>query len=172
MTLHLSGHADSTICSAPPTGHGTTDEWNGFSLGAGAPCELSSMPRGNTQFYHSHLKEPSARVYQIQQRRKGCIILFWLSLGTADWLILSGALLFVSLDPNSIHPHFLSRDPVPPFFTFCCFLLCNFILQLGTCDGPTQSHPVFPESVVPSHPRFVNLSMSCKFCFLGLLEYL
>lgn len=52
--------------------HPRGTEWlmKGFSLGAGAPCELSSMPRRNTQFYHSHLKEPSSRVYQIQQSKE------------------------------------------------------------------------------------------------------
>lgn len=156
--------------------------WMVFPWEQVSPHELSSMPWGNTQFYPSHLKEPSSRVYQIQQIEGRVYnslqtVLGHGRLARPQWwcgyVAVFACAPLCSSGPKLHPPTFSSQGPSPALFTFCCFLLCTFILQPGTFHGPTQSHPTFPESVVLHHPRFVNLSMdSCKFCFLGLLEYL
>lgn len=151
--------------------HPRGTEWltNGFSLGAGARCELSSMPRGNTQFYHSHLKEPSSRVYQIQQREERVYNSLLTVLGH-DWLAHPQWCAPLCFSGPKLHPPtFPFQGPSPALCTF--FYSATSFSNLGPVMARLKSHPVFPKSVVPPHPRFVNLPMnSCKFCFLGLLE--
>lgn len=155
MTLHLSGHADSTICSAPPTGHGTTDEWNGFSLGAGAPCELSSLPRGNTQFYHSHLKEPSTKVYQIQQSEERVYNSLLTVLGHG-WLAHPQWCAPLCFSGPKLHsPTFPFQGPSPALFYFLLFST----LQLHSSTWDLW----WPDSESPSFSRVCS-SIPSKVC--------
>lgn len=102
-------------------------------------------------------REPSPRAYQTKERvyfSSGCPSRA-LQVGSASLLMqpLScplPVLLFAHQDPNSIHPHFLCRDPVLLFLHYCCFLFCSFIVKPATCQGLTQSHPAFLVFVVHS----------------------